>query len=204
LKPGDSRASSLLLPTTEHFIILLQALSDFIGALTLRKSLILIAVAALIIITAISLIIINRDREVSKLNRDNGLSAVEAVDDFKGDLKRYPLQTVSPLVDRLQIIIDLPETMKFNDKAPFTLKAVSDNKATVEIGDFDYKKARPRLRVPIDLSTGSATLEITLSFSYCNKVNESLCFFQNLRLHVPLEIAHGGENTLEIEYEVIE
>lgn len=122
--------------------------------------------------------------------------------EFAGEIIKMPPVKISANVNYLKLRIKLPEQMKFNDKAPFKIRASSDNSKAVEIEKFDTKKAAKTLSIPISAKTGNALITVGLLVNYCTIADEGLCFFRDVRLQIPVDVTDDGSDVFEVEYVV--
>ena len=122
--------------------------------------------------------------------------------EFTGEIIKMPPVKISTYVNYLEIQIKLPDQMKFNDKAPFKIKASSDNSKVVEIEEFDIKKAARILNIPISAKTGNALITVDLLVNYCTIADEGLCFFRDVRLQIPVDVADDGDDVFVAEFAV--
>ena len=124
-------------------------------------------------------------------------------DSFQGELKKYSPVEITPAVKNLDIQIELPRGMKFNNKAPFSIDVTSDNQQSVKIEKFKLDKATRTLQVPIMAGSGDALVTVLLYFGYCNEGNEGLCYFKDLKFEIPVKVTKQGLDKLNVNYEVI-
>jgi len=111
---------------------------------------------------------------------------------FAGREQSVPAIEVAPGERWLEVAISLPAGTKFNPGAPFTLKATSDKPASVAVGVLKAPRPAARLRIPLTVKQGAATVIVQMSVNYCDTGNEGLCYFKEARLVVPLKSAVGG------------
>ncbi|MBZ0290006.1 MAG: redoxin domain-containing protein [Anaerolineae bacterium] len=114
-----------------------------------------------------------------------------------------PLQTVAAGSGEIRLNVVLPEGYKLNANIPFIAEWSSDADA-VQIAEADRQQSIPApqmpLRVPVTLSEGQASLSGDLTIYYCESVNESLCFIDQVKVAAPISVtAAGGESTIQIE-----
>ncbi|MCP4583000.1 MAG: hypothetical protein GY839_15435 [candidate division Zixibacteria bacterium] len=96
---------------------------------------------------------------------------------YQGRIRKYALKIISDKSETFELNIKLPAGNKFNHAAPFDIKASSDKPEIIEIGEYDIKRGTRKLKLPVKVKPGEATLNIDLNFSYCGIVNKSLCYF---------------------------
>ena len=124
-------------------------------------------------------------------------------DSFHGELKKYNAIEIKPSVKNLDIRIELPEGMKFNDKAPFSIDVISDNQQSVKVEKFNLDKANHTLTVPIMAGNGDALVTVSLYFGYCNEGDEGLCYFKDLKFEIPVKVTKQGLDKLDVNYKVM-
>lgn len=167
----------------------------------MRKPLLIIIAAIIVIGAVIALFQFNLIKNSDGIE-EVGLSSIGNNEPI-GEVKKYAVQTISPDADKLQIIINLPSDMKFNDNAPFAIDIESNNNGALTIGSFKYPKAQRLLAIPIRALSGEATITAAIFFSYCEAANESICFFKDVKLEMPVEVSDHGDNSIKVEYDVI-
>ena len=124
--------------------------------------------------------------------------------EFTGEIIKMPPVKISTDVNYLKLRIKLPDQMKFNGKAPFKIRASSDNSKVVEVEKFNIKKAAKKLNIPISAKSGNALVTVDLLVNYCTIADEGLCFFRDVRLQIPVDVADDGIDAFEVEYAVEE
>ena len=122
--------------------------------------------------------------------------------EFAGEIIKMPPMVISSQAKVLELQISLPDEMKFNDKAPFKIRVSSDNSKAVKIEKFNIKKAAKTLSIPISAKSGNALITVDLLVNYCKIADEGLCFFRDVRLQIPVDVADTGSDVFEVEYGV--
>jgi thiol-disulfide isomerase/thioredoxin len=114
-----------------------------------------------------------------------------------------PEQTVAAGTGEILLNVALPEGYKLNPNIPFIAEWSSDAEA-VQIAEADRLQSIPApdmpLHVPVTLSAGQASLTGDLTIYYCEAVNESLCFIDQVTVTAPITVsADGDAPTVQIE-----
>lgn len=126
--------------------------------------------------------------------------------DFFGDVVAVPAITAKPGASTIVLNITFPPKYKVNPTAPFSLH-VYTNTEQVQIdpaaNDVQLVKPTFPLSVPVTLQPGQANFTFDVSVVYCDEVDEQLCYFGDLRFEVPLTVADGGADTINVNYEVV-
>ena len=117
-----------------------------------------------------------------------------------------PEQTLAAGDGEIELRINLPEGYKLNDLAPFTSEWITSNEAVI-IAEPDLTQSiiEPKLplRVPVTLHEGEDMLHGELTIYYCEAVNESLCFIEQLSIDAPVVVDGSGEGqTIVLEHSV--
>jgi DNA-binding beta-propeller fold protein YncE len=114
-----------------------------------------------------------------------------------------PEQTVAAGEGEIVLEITLPEGYKLNNLAPFSSEWASSGEA-VQISEENRSQSivEPELpiRVPVTLAEGSAVLHGDLTIYYCEAVQQSLCFIDQIGIDAPVTVsAEGGEPRIVVE-----
>jgi hypothetical protein len=116
-----------------------------------------------------------------------------------------PEQTVAPGEGEIVLHIALPEGYKVNEDAPSQVAWTSDGDAI----SLDEETATQslediELRVPVSLSEGDANLSGVLTIYYCEAVNETLCFIDEVNVQMPVVVSEDGDaSELMVEREIV-
>lgn len=111
-------------------------------------------------------------------------------------------QTVSPGSREIVLNIVLPEGYKLNALAPFTARwASSGDSVRIAEGAAVISMPEPELpvRVQVALSEGSAMVTGDLTIYYCEAIQESLCYIDQVHIEAPVVVAEGGSETVNVE-----
>lgn len=122
-----------------------------------------------------------------------------------GESLTLDAQTVAPGEGEIVLTIALPEGYKINDLAPSAFAWNSDNGALAI--DEAAKAGRlegAELRVPVTFSAGEDTLSGIVTVYYCEAVNETLCFIDEVALTLPVTVSDAASETrLQIERSIV-
>jgi thiol-disulfide isomerase/thioredoxin len=116
---------------------------------------------------------------------------------FAGETIDLTEQTIEPGDATLTIQLELPTGFKLNAQAP---SAITINAAGVE---QTIKNPQFPLSVPIKVPIGEAIIRADYVIYYCEAGKESLCYFKEARLSLPLKGKAGaGSKTLTLNYKL--
>ena len=118
-----------------------------------------------------------------------------------------PEQTAAPGDGAIVLNIALPEGYKLNALAPFSADWVTSGEAVI-IAEADQRQRIPDpalpLRVPARLLPGSDLLHVDLTIYYCEAVNESLCFVEQVSIDAPVTVtANGGQPVVNLVHTIV-
>lgn len=117
-----------------------------------------------------------------------------------------PEQTLAAGEGAIELRLTLPEGYKLNDLAPFTAQWMSSNEAVV-IADENLTQriVEPELplTVPVTLHEGEDLLHGDLTIYYCEAINESLCFIEQVSIDAPVSVGAGETSTLVLEHHIV-
>jgi hypothetical protein len=123
---------------------------------------------------------------------------------FTGETIMLPLQTIEPGEALLTVQLDLPDGYKLNALAPSVISLTSSEERIASFnnqGQQIFRNAKFPLTVPLQMHEGDTSLNISFVVYYCQSVQESLCFFKEVRLNVPVKVNKGtGSNKIVASY----
>jgi thiol-disulfide isomerase/thioredoxin len=118
-----------------------------------------------------------------------------------------PEQTVQAGEGEIVLNIALPEGYKLNDLAPFTSEWVSSGEAiTIAEANRQQQIAEPSLpiRVPVQLTEGDDVLHVDLTIYYCEAIQESLCFIDQVSLGAPVQVVNDAQSSeILVEHTIV-
>jgi DNA-binding beta-propeller fold protein YncE len=122
--------------------------------------------------------------------------------DYRGTIVRLDAVTLGQGQGEILLDVALPEGYKVNDEAPssLTLTIVGD---AISIGaaaqTIDLTGRSLPAAVPIELSSGTASLEADLVLLYCREDAASLCLIEQVRFSIEVIVdASGTENRIRL------
>lgn len=126
---------------------------------------------------------------------------------FAGQTLDLPAQSIEPGSSNLTVQLELPAGYKLNSEAP-TAMTIATSKADVLSFNGSESKtfASPNfpLTIPLTIAEGDATATIDFVVYYCESVKESLCFFKEARLRIPVSAKKGsGNRALSATYKLL-
>ena len=110
---------------------------------------------------------------------------------FARDSIQLPEQVIGSGDITIQLSLNLPSGYKLNPLAPSALKLSSAAAGTVSLGGGAEETIRsPQfpLSVPISVKEGQATIQADFTIYYCQAEKESLCYFKEARISIPVRI----------------
>jgi DNA-binding beta-propeller fold protein YncE len=115
---------------------------------------------------------------------------------FTGETVQLPEQIVRPGTTTIELSLQLPSGYKLNTAAPSALKLTSSQAQTLSLaGAAEQTLRSPRFPVslPINVSQGKATVQVDFTIYYCEAEKESLCYFKEVRLSMPVKVEKDSE-----------
>lgn len=137
----------------------------------------------------------------------SGRPTVVAGNSALGAQVTLPEQTAAAGDGEIVLNVELPAGYKINALAPFSADWVTSGEAVV-IAETDQRQRIPDpvlpLRVPARLLPGSDLLHVDLTIYYCEAVNESLCFVEQVSIDAPVTVtANGGQPVIVLTHTVV-
>lgn len=116
---------------------------------------------------------------------------------FSGETVELPVQAIEPGDATLTLEIELPAGYKLNALAPTALTViVPENQIVNPAAGPQQTFSRPSfpVTVPIKVGEGEATIRADFVVYYCEATKESLCFFKEARVSIPVKAQKGAGN----------
>ena len=115
---------------------------------------------------------------------------------FAGETIELPAQTVEPGDATLTLNLELPKGYKLNALAPSAVVV-----ASVSGEDQVIRNPRFPITAQLKLSEGDATVKVDFVIYYCESQKESLCYFKEAVVSVPVKVKKGaGSRALTATY----
>ena len=125
---------------------------------------------------------------------------------FAGEVIELPAQSVEPGNATLTLQLELPAGYKLNGQAPSALTvATAQNDVVTLKGGAEQTFSNPNfpVTVPLKISEGEATVRADFVVYFCEAVKESLCYFKEVQVSIPVKARHGaGSHTLSAAYKL--
>ncbi len=137
---------------------------------------------------------------------ESSLGALESSEPYteEEDL-RLPEVSLGEGSTYLHFDLRLPPGHRMNRAAPFEITANGDGEI-VEVpgGTFQLRTGDPSfpVTIPLQLRTGAGALQIVLVLYYCEAPEDRLCYYQSLRLRVPIRVSPAGKPEARVRYQV--
>ena len=123
---------------------------------------------------------------------------------FAGESIELPAQTIEPGDTTLTIQLELPRGYKLNALAPTALTITAPQNQVVNLtggSEQTFNSPSFPVTVPIRVTEGEATLRADFIVYYCEAAKESLCYFKEARLSIPVKVQKGvGSQKLNAAY----
>ncbi|HXG65828.1 MAG TPA: hypothetical protein VNO70_12040, partial [Blastocatellia bacterium] len=116
---------------------------------------------------------------------------------FAGESIEAAAQTVEPGDAEVTLLLELPKGYKLNPQAPTALSVASAQKEVVSFkGEAEQTFRNPAfpVTVPINATEGETTVNANFVVYYCEAGKESLCYFKEARLTLPIKVKKGAGN----------
>ena len=116
--------------------------------------------------------------------------------EFLGEVIDMPAQSIEPGDATLTLQLELPAGYKLNAEAPSALAVDSPQKQVVSFGGVEQTFRNPRfpVNVPIKVKEGEAVIKADFLIYYCESAKESLCYFKEARVSIPIKAKKGAGN----------
>lgn len=115
-------------------------------------------------------------------------------------------QSVAPGKGALVLEVNLPEGYKLNDQAPFTVISEANDTVSLTANFLEYYEVLPELplRLPVTFNAGSTLFTTELTIYWCEGINQTLCFVEDVTLRVPVTVsAEAGSTELTLPYDLV-
>ena len=116
---------------------------------------------------------------------------------FAGEIVEIPVQAVEPGDVTLTVQLELPPGYKLNAIAPTALTITGPQGQSVSSSagaEQTFSNPKFPVTVPLKVSEGDAAVRADLVVYFCEAAKESLCFFKEARLSIPVKAAKGAGN----------
>lgn len=126
-------------------------------------------------------------------------------DGFRGTVVELDPVTVAPGEGTLIVDVELPDGYKTNDLAPFTMTWTATDAVADPGPDANREIVAPGfpLEATATFNDGSGELSAELTVYYCATDNQALCFIEQVRITVPVEVAPNGAPAVRFPYEIV-
>ena len=117
--------------------------------------------------------------------------------EFAGEVIELPAQSIEPGDGTLNLRLELPSGYKLNAQAPSALTVASPQKGVVGLGDGSeqtFRNPQFPVSIPIKVGEGETTVKASFLIYYCESAKESLCYFKEARVSVPVKAKKGAGN----------
>jgi hypothetical protein len=124
--------------------------------------------------------------------------------DYGGEVVVLPGATVAPGAGSVVIDISLPPDHKVNEEAPSSVswKLEGDVADLGAEADRSLTGATFPVEFSATFSTGRGAVAADINLVWCADDAESLCFLDQVRLSLPVEVVAGGASTVTLPYSI--
>jgi hypothetical protein len=123
-----------------------------------------------------------------------------------GETIELPAQSIEPGDATLTLQLELPAGYKLNAQAPSALTVTAPQNQVVNLtGGPEQTFSNPNfpVTVPIKVSEGEATVRADFVVYFCEAAKESLCYFKEARVSIPVKAKKGaGSQKLTAAYKL--
>ena len=123
---------------------------------------------------------------------------------FSGETIELPQQSIEPGDANLTLQLELPPGYKLNKLAPSEVTITSSLGQVISSGSgtgLSFANPDFPLSIPIRAHEGETSIQLGVIVYYCESAKDSLCYFKEARLNLPVKVAKGsGNNKLFAEY----
>jgi hypothetical protein len=118
---------------------------------------------------------------------------------FGGEIVEIPAQSVEPGAASLTLQLELPPGYKLNPLAPSAIAVTAQPGTPEQI----VRNPNLPLTVPVTLTEGETALKVDFTVYYCESEKETLCYFKEARLNIPVSVKKGsGTSKLSASYKL--
>jgi hypothetical protein len=121
----------------------------------------------------------------------NGLEKLKPVartNRFNGEVIEVPRQAVEPGPTTLTLQLELPGGYKLNALAPSAVTVTTSSDGSPKL----FRNPRFPIDVPLILPEGQHHVTIDFNIYYCESEKDSLCYFKDARLKLPVDVKSGA------------
>ena len=114
---------------------------------------------------------------------------------FAGETIEIPSQEIEPGDVTLTVQLELPAGYKLNPQAPTALTITAPQNQVINLtggSEQIFNSPSFPVTVPIKVNEGDATLRADFVVYYCEAAKESLCFFKEARVSIPVRAKRGS------------
>ena len=122
---------------------------------------------------------------------------------FASEPIALPAVTVGAGQGTLVVDLKLPAGLKLNPGAPLTIKLAEGGPVTLD-GGMKQRLSNPHLplSLPATFRAGQGNIVLSADLYACTTSGAGACFFEPVKLSLPLTVKDGGEAKLTVSYEM--
>jgi len=114
---------------------------------------------------------------------------------FVGEVIELPAQSIEPGDATLNLQLELPAGYKLNAQAPSAVTVSTTQSQVLNLtagAQQTFSNPTFPLTVPIRVSEGEASISAEFIIYFCETAKESLCYFKEARLSIPIKAKNGS------------
>lgn len=125
---------------------------------------------------------------------------------FAGETIQITAQEIEPGEATLNVQLELPSGYKLNSLAPTALTVTTSESRVVSLTGgtaLNFSSPNFPVNIPVKISDGEATLIADFVVYFCEAAKESLCYFKEARLNIPVKAKKGAaSNRINATYKL--
>lgn len=123
---------------------------------------------------------------------------------FSGRVIKQSKQTLKAGKGSIVLSVGVPKGYHLTDEAPCKFTWRSSQEAVVAFTktpkDFDFKKGKFPITLPVSAKAGSAEITIDAELYLCEDVSK-ICMLDNVRITIPVQVTPSGEASVAVTIE---
>jgi hypothetical protein len=107
------------------------------------------------------------------------------------------VRSIEPGEGTLTLQLELPYGYKINALAPSALTITTSQSQVVGFttgAEQTFRNPHFPVEIPINVGAGEGTIRADFVVYYCEAAKESLCYFKEARLSIPVKVTRGSGN----------
>jgi thiol-disulfide isomerase/thioredoxin len=113
---------------------------------------------------------------------------------YTGETIELAAQSIGPGDASLTLELELPVGYKLNAQAPSALSVTASPGEIVNFNPEPIRNPRFPVAIPIKVAEGDALITANFVLYYCEAAKETLCYFKEARVSIPVRVKRGSGN----------